>query len=124
MKDMRRRKHFAFSFELMSLMFLLSMTPHPLRAEVIGEEFAIAWSDGKESFIALETLRRNCPCAACGGEPDVMGNVLRPHVSYGEHSFELRSFKLVGGYALQPVWADGHDTGLYTFRQLRALGEV
>ncbi len=104
-------------------MFLLSMTPHPLRAEVIGEEFAIAWSDGKESFIPLETLRRHCPCASCGGEPDVMGNVMRPHVSYGPNSFELRSFKLVGGYALQPAWEDGHDTGLYTFRQLRALGE-
>ncbi len=99
------------------------MTPHPLRAEVIGEEFAIAWSDGAESFIALETLRRNCPCASCGGEPDVMGNVQRPHVSYGPHSFEMRGFRAVGGYALQPEWNDGHSTGLYTFRQLRALGD-
>jgi DUF971 family protein len=50
-----------------------------------------------------------------------MGNVDRPHVSYGPHSFELRDFRFVGGYALQPVWADGHETGLYTFRQLRSL---
>ncbi|HEX4141177.1 MAG TPA: DUF971 domain-containing protein [Candidatus Methylacidiphilales bacterium] len=98
-------------------------TLQPTRAEVIGNEFAIAWSDGKESFIPLEALRRNCPCASCGGEPDVMGNVMRPHVSYGPHSFELRDFKLVGGYAFQPAWADGHNTGLYTFRQLRALGD-
>jgi DUF971 family protein len=98
-------------------------TPTPKRAEVIGNELAIAWSDGAESFIALETLRRNCPCAACGGEPDVMGNVQRPHVSYGPQSFELRDFKLVGGYALQPTWGDGHNTGLYPFRMLRALGD-
>jgi DUF971 family protein len=93
----------------------------PARVEIIGQELAMAWNDGGESFIALEKLRRACPCAACGGEPDVMGRVDRPHVSYGPHSFELRDFRLVGGYALQPVWNDGHETGLYTFRQLRSL---
>jgi DUF971 family protein len=99
------------------------MTLHPLRAEVLGHELALVWSDGKESYIPLETLRRHCPCASCGGEPDVMGEVQRPHVSYGPRSFELRSFRLIGGYALQPTWDDGHETGLYTFRQLRALDE-
>jgi DUF971 family protein len=99
------------------------MTLHPLRAEVLGHELALVWSDGKESYIPLETLRRHCPCASCGGEPDVMGEVQRPRVSYGPKSFELRSFRLIGGYALQPTWDDGHETGLYTFRQLRALDE-
>jgi DUF971 family protein len=96
---------------------------HPLRTEVIGNELALAWSDGKESYIALEKLRRACPCAACGGEPDVMGQIQRPHVSYGPHSFELRGIRFVGGYALQPTWNDGHNTGLYPFRLLRALDE-
>jgi DUF971 family protein len=96
---------------------------HPLRAEVIGGELALAWSDGGESYIPLEKLRRCCPCAACGGEPDVLGRIERPHVSYGDRSFALRGFRFVGGYALQPTWDDGHDTGLYTFRQLRALDE-
>jgi DUF971 family protein len=27
----------------------------------------------------------------------------------------------VGGYAIQPVWADGHDTGIYSFEYLRML---
>jgi DUF971 family protein len=100
---------------------ILAMTLQPSRVEVIGQELAVAWNDGRESFIPLEKLRRACPCAACGGEPDVMGNVDRPHVSYGPHSFELRDFRFVGGYALQPIWNDGHETGLYTFRQLRSL---
>ena len=52
-----------------------------------------------------------------------MGQVDRPRVSYGPQSFELRGFRFVGGYAFQPTWNDGHDTGLYTFRQLRALDE-
>ena len=96
---------------------------HPTRAEVIGNELALVWSDGVENYFPLEKLRRHCPCAACGGEPDVMGNVQRPHVSYGPQSFELRSFRFIGGYALQPTWNDGHDSGLYSFRYLRALDE-
>jgi len=105
-------------------MFLLSMTtPQPTRVEVLGEELAIVWSDGAESFIPLEMLRRQCPCATCGGEPDVMGHVDRPQVSYVPRSFEMRDFKFVGGYALQPAWGDGHNTGLYTYRQLRVLGD-
>ena len=96
---------------------------HPLRAEVIGEELALVWSDGRESYLPLEKLRRACPCASCGGEPDVMGNIDRPHVSYGPQSFELRDFRFIGGYALQPTWNDGHNTGLYTFRLLRNLDE-
>ena len=95
---------------------------HPTRVDVIGDELAVAWSDGQESYINLEKLRRNCPCATCGGEPDVLGNVHRPLVSYGPHSFELRSFRFVGGYALQPTWNDGHDTGLYSWDYLHELG--
>lgn len=95
----------------------------PLRAEVIGLELALIWSDGVESFIPLDKLRRSCPCAACGGEPDVLGRIERPHVSHGPRSFALRGFRFVGGYALQPTWDDGHDTGLYSFRLLRALDE-
>ena len=96
---------------------------HPTQVDVIGDELALAWSDGQESYINLEILRRACPCATCGGEPDVLGHVQRPRVSYGPHSFELRGFRYVGGYALQPTWNDGHETGLYTFRQLRALNQ-
>jgi DUF971 family protein len=96
---------------------------HPIRVEVIGDELAVVWNDGLESYIGLEKLSRSCPCATCGGEPDVLGHVHRPLVSYGPHSFELRGFRHVGGYALQPTWNDGHDTGLYTFRLLRALNE-
>ena len=62
--------------------------------------------------------------AAFGGEPDVLGNIARPQVTYTDTSFQLVSFDLVGGYALQPRWADGHSTGIYSFTYLRRLGEA
>jgi len=93
-------------------------------AQVIGNELALAWNDETESYFALEFLRRACPCAACGGEPDVLGSVSRPHVTYTDRSFQLIGFDLVGGYALQPRWQDGHSTGIYSFTYLRRLGQA
>lgn len=93
----------------------------PTNIQQIGGELAIAWSDGAESYLPVETLRRACPCAACGGEPDVLGYVERPEVTYTPQSFVLQSWQIVGGYAVQPTWADGHGSGLYSFPYLRRL---
>ena len=99
------------------------MRLEPTNIQQIGDELAISWNDGVESFIKLETLRRACPCAGCGGEPDVLGNIMRPNVSYSDNSFELAGFDVVGGYAIQPRWADGHSTGIYSFQYLRRLSQ-
>ena len=93
----------------------------PTNVAVIGSELAIAWNDGTESYLSLETLRRACPCASCCGEPDALGNIARPEVHYTARSFQLGGWQLVGGYAFQPAWADGHATGLYRFNSLRKL---
>ena len=96
----------------------------PKNIQQIGNELAIQWNDGTESYFDLQFLRRSCPCAACGGEPDVLGNVMRPNVSYSDDSFQLKGFEIVGGYAVQPRWCDGHGTGIYSFQYLRRLGSA
>ncbi|MEI8310014.1 MAG: DUF971 domain-containing protein [Verrucomicrobiota bacterium] len=88
----------------------------------IGDELAVAWSDGLESYLPLEALRRKCPCAACAGEPDVTGLVIKPPQNLVKGSFELVGWQTVGGYAIQPRWGDGHNSGLYTYSFLRSLG--
>jgi DUF971 family protein len=95
----------------------------PVSLQKIGTELALAWSDGGETYLPLEPLRRACPCAACGGEPDVLGRVIRPDVTYAAGSFELLGWDVVGGYAIQPRWGDGHRTGIYTYAYLRRLGQ-
>jgi DUF971 family protein len=99
------------------------MPLEPTDVQQIGNELAIRWNDGTESYLDLQFLRRACPCAACGGEPDVLGNILRPDVNYSDDSFELVGFQIVGGYALQPVWRDGHNTGIYSFQYLRRISQ-
>src|SRR5262249_32688372 len=97
----------------------------PVDIQQIGEELAIKWEDGSESFVALEKLRRHCPCAGCRGERDVMGNVYKaPARPLGPTAFRLARVTTVGGYAIQPVWGDGHATGLYSFDYLKQVAEA
>lgn len=94
----------------------------PADIQVIGTELAIRWSDGTESFLNLEKLRRRCPCAGCAGEKDVMGNLYKAPVKLlGETSFQLKRFMPVGGYAIQVIWGDGHNTGIYSWDYLRRV---
>lgn len=96
----------------------------PLDIQQIGNELAIKWDDGGESFIPLATLRRRCPCAGCKGEMDILGNVYKnPDRPLAPNAFELVRITRVGGYAVQPVWADGHDSGIYSFEYLRRVAE-
>ena len=97
----------------------------PTDLQHIGNELAIKWEDGSESFIALEKLRRCCPCAGCKGEVDVMGNVYKnPEQPLAPAAFRLTRILNVGTYAVQPVWADGHASGIYSFDYLKRVAEL
>lgn len=92
--------------------------------QVIQNELAIVWDDGSESYIPLERLRRSCPCAACGGERDVLGRQYKgPTPTYRPESFALTRFEAVGGYAINFAWADGHNSGIYPYHLLKKLGD-
>ena len=96
----------------------------PVDIQQIGEELAIKWDDGVESFVTLEKLRRHCPCAGCMGERDIMGNLYKgPDKPLSAFAFKLMRLQPVGGYALQPVWADGHATGIFAFEYLRSVAK-
>jgi DUF971 family protein len=88
---------------------------------VIGGELALRWSDGVETYVSLELLRRRCPCAQCAGEKDLFGNVSKGNFQLDPQSFHLKRCTVVGGYGIQPEWMDGHGSGIYTFSYLRSL---
>jgi DUF971 family protein len=97
----------------------------PQDIQLIGNELAIKWDDGREDFIPLERLRRACPCAGCKGEMDIMGNLHKnPEKPYAVNAFQLVRIKGIGGYAIAPVWADGHDSGIFSFDYLRKVAST
>lgn len=94
----------------------------PVDIQQVGDELAIRWDDGGESFVRLEALRRACPCAGCKGEMDILGNVYKnPDKPLTPQAIQLQRVTQVGGYAIQPVWGDGHSSGIFSFDYLRRV---
>ena len=90
--------------------------------QVIGDSLALKWQGGEEQFIALEQLRNACPCASCCGEVDVMGRMHKgPDATLNEASYQVDQLRMVGGYAVQILWKDGHSAGLYSFELLQQM---
>ena len=80
------------------------------------------WDDGHAGRHTMQSLRKNCPCATCRtGIEAREGSVVLPILTPGQ--YELKSVVPVGNYALQLVWGDGHQTGIYTFEYLREICE-
>ena len=97
----------------------------PVNIQVIGGELAIKWDDESENFVSLEKVRRYCPCAGCKGEVDIMGNIYKnPERPLSSDAFRLARLVNVGTYAVQPVWADGHSTGIYSFDYLKRVMDI
>ena len=76
------------------------------------------WADGHASDYDAVTLRWLCPCAYCRGEAGMPGwldsnPVLTPAQT------TLVNVALVGNYAIQPTWGDGHESGFHSFVLLR-----
>lgn len=96
----------------------------PIDIQPIGEELAIKWDDGTESFLSLQSLRRHCPCAGCKGEMDVMGNLHKgPEIKLTPRSYILMRIDNIGGYGLQPTWGDGHNSGIFPFALIHKIAD-
>ncbi len=80
----------------------------------------ITWADGETCQYDAPTLRRACPCAQCVNEWSGQRMLKPEDVS---DSLEIKDLSIVGRYALNFRWSDGHETGIYSFRYLRELCE-
>jgi DUF971 family protein len=80
------------------------------------DRLGIRWGDGKTSFHEAYALRRACPCAGC---LDEWTREELPSLERVPRDVVPRTVRSVGRYALQPVWSDGHRSGIYSFRDLR-----
>lgn len=88
--------------------------------EESDREISIKWSDDAQTSYDAAQLRRACPCASCvnewTGEKILKDENVAPDLSFSHTS-------IVGRYALNFHFSDGHDTGIFTFAFLRKLSE-
>ncbi len=80
--------------------------------------FEVTWDDGNVTEYGWEEMRRACPCAYCSGEGGRSGSV-DASTRFTDQQTTMTEVHPVGRYGLTPVWGDGHDTGIYTFKMLR-----
>ncbi|MBA3440916.1 MAG: DUF971 domain-containing protein [Pyrinomonadaceae bacterium] len=78
----------------------------------------ITWADGEICHYTAPTLRRLCPCAQCVNEW-TGERMLQPREI--SDALQIADLQIVGRYALNFKWNDGHETGIYSFRLLREM---
>jgi DUF971 family protein len=88
--------------------------PIEVRHEKGARRLVVTWDDGHVSTFPLDYLRSWCPCAGC------QGHALKARY-LDLRDQEIVHLEAVGNYALSFTWADGHSTGIYSFRLLRGL---
>jgi DUF971 family protein len=90
-----------------------------------GEGVEVTWSDGHQSRYPFHYLRDLCPCALCNDEREKNARVgsatggavlpmYKPRVT-------AKSANVVGNYAIQIQFSDGHATGIYSYEHLREI---
>ncbi len=94
-----------------------STTPEGLR-QADPRTLEITWQDGVTSRFDVRDLRLACACASCVDEWTGEARLDPESVPSDVHPLRIET---VGRYAIQIEWSDGHATGIYPFRRLRAL---
>lgn len=96
----------------------MATPPQDIKARRAEGTIAIRWTDDDLRVYSARDVRCACPCAACvderTGQRTLDPDSIPPDVS-------VTQMELVGHYAVQFVWSDGHQTGIYTWDQLRSF---
>jgi DUF971 family protein len=96
------------------------ITPLRIDADRTAGSLRLAWADGHATAYDTVALRWLCPCAYCRGEAGMPG-WLDSNPTLTAEQTRLVDVALVGSYAIQATWGDGHATGYHTFDLLRDM---
>jgi DUF971 family protein len=94
-----------------------SPLPTEITVHSASRVFEIAFNDGKRFRFPFEFLRVFSPSAEVRGHGPG-----QERLQVGKRDVTIQSVDTVGHYAVQPIFSDGHDTGLYSWDYLYELG--
>jgi DUF971 family protein len=100
------------------------MNIYPLQIKKESGKLLIKWSNNETSEITLQKLRDECPCVNCKGESVMFESYIPIKSPFKPAGFyEIDKIEAVGNYAINIVWKDGHNTGIYSWDVLRAISK-
>lgn len=101
----------------------MPIQPAPSSIELIGNEVAIIWPDGRDDYYPMEALRALSPSAENMGEPDIFGKIRGGDPRTEFPGVRVDGHEIVGNYAVRFIFSDGHQTGLFSFPYLLRIGD-
>ena len=93
----------------------------PVKIDVEDGYFIVGWNDESVSKIKLANLRKNCPCAVCAEDRESRGSTYIP--IYTRDQLRIENINLMGKYAINIVWKDGHSSGIYEYTTLKNFSQ-
>ncbi len=99
----------------------VQLTPKKIKLAGGDNTLTIEWSDGHVSSYPYRYLRDKCPCASCTEIGPPTQAPPSPFPMLGVKPLKPDRAEIVGRYAVQIYWNDGHSTGIYSFDFLRSL---
>jgi ATP-binding protein involved in chromosome partitioning len=94
-------------------------TPIGLRRRDL-RTLSVLWEDGRHDDFDVRDLRLSCHCALCVEEMSGR-KLLDPKTVRADVS--PQQILSVGNYAIGFHWNDGHNSGIHSFNDLRAMGD-
>ena len=95
--------------------------PSDIKLKKAERALVITWPDGSAQTCPVRRLRCACRCAGC---VDERTGVRTLDVDAVPQNINITDMKLVGSYAIQFTFTDGHDTGIYTWEHLREVSSA
>ena len=92
-------------------------TPTEIQLHQKSRMLEVAFDDGKRFKLSCEYLRVHSPSAEVAGHGPGQG-VLQ----IGKEDVGINAIEQVGNYAVQLVFDDNHDTGIFSWEYLYELG--
>ena len=99
----------------------MQVVPRTIKLAGENDTVCIEWSDRHTSAYPYRYLRNKCPCATCNEQGLGAEKPAAPFPMLGQRPLKPDRAVLVGRYALQFFWSDGHSSGIYSFDYLRGL---
>jgi len=94
-------------------------TPRKLELDD-GQRLTITWDDDVTQVLSAAQLRGACACADCRAAAETRKDALR---LVAPMLVTITDARLVGSYGINFAFSpDGHNSGIFTFDQLRAVG--
>ena len=97
------------------------IAPKAIKLDAGNGTLSVQWSDGHLSSYPYQYLRDRCPCATCADKAPATHAAPSAFPMFGVKALKPSRAELVGRYALQIFWNDGHSSGIYAFDHLREM---